>query len=57
MDKIKISKKEFDELYELIPDIEEKVPGSKEVLVEKNVDLSFDDYTEEMDKVTEEVEV
>ncbi len=49
MDKIKITQKEFDDMYELIPDLEDTKDIPK--VEESKVESEFEIYTSEMDDV------
>ncbi len=48
VEKVKITKKELDEIYELIPDLEDKKNIPEEEIDNKN--FSFEQYTEYYDK-------
>ncbi len=54
-DKIKITKKEIEDLY----DIEEQVPGPKEELVEteETKNFTFEEFTEHYDKNDKRLEI
>ncbi len=48
MDKVKITQKELDDIYDVIPDIEEK--EKKEDGKEVETVISFEDFTEKKDE-------
>ncbi len=52
-EKLKISKKEFDEMYELIPDIEDTQDTP---IKEETKNFTFEEYTEAYDKNGKKVE-
>ncbi len=53
-EKVKITKKELDEIYELVPDIEDSknIPEK-----EPDTNFSFEEYTEQYDKEHNKVEL
>ncbi len=56
MEKIKATKKEIEEIYEMIPDIDdtENIPD-KETSKEETKNFSFEEYTVQYDKEGKEV--
>ncbi len=54
MEKVKITKKELDDIYEIIPDIEDKIDKDEE---DSNVVLEFEEYTEKEDKKMVDIEL